>query len=305
MSKDISIVKKEFNQIATNRVFNIPDNLDDRTVYQINSISEWALSWDWARAALVRAWVRRGDPGNPNLQKQSNLPNGTELGQLSMREFARLGIKGLSSRETVRHYWHAWERSGYNTPRPGRPVELPEDPFPEWGTITDMGGTKSSTGNVWYTPKIYVEAARDVMGGIDLDPATDETGNEIIRAAHIITEEDIPDGLNREWFGKVWLNPPYGKGSGLFTTKLVEEYESGRVNQAILLLNAYGFDSSWFQPLWDNPVCFTDHRIVFTNPDRESGGPANANIFIYFGKNDNKFRDTFSQFGNVVRRWDE
>ena len=59
MSKDISIVKKEFNQIATNRVFNIPDNLDDRTVYQINSISEWALSWDWARAALVRCAFAR------------------------------------------------------------------------------------------------------------------------------------------------------------------------------------------------------------------------------------------------------
>jgi Fe-S-cluster formation regulator IscX/YfhJ len=166
-----------------------------------------------------------------------------------------------------------------------------------------LGGLKSTTGNVWYTPEIYVNAAREVMGSIDLDPATDEEGNKIIKAKNIITEDDEPDGLNQDWHGNIWLNPPYGKGSGLFTSKLIREYDK-RVTQAVLLLNAYGFDSLWFQPLWQFPICFTDHRIKFTNPNRDSGGPANANIFIYLGDKREKFKDIFSEFGHVVKLWE-
>jgi len=168
-----------------------------------------------------------------------------------------------------------------------------------------LGGLKSTTGNIWYTPEIYVNAAREVMGSIDLDPATDEDGNKIIKATNIITEEDDPDGLNQDWYGNVWLNPPYGKGSGLFTSKLIKEYYDKRVTAAVLLLNAYGFDSLWFQPLWQFPICFTDHRIKFTNPNRDSGGPANANIFVYLGDNRIKFRDVFRKFGHVIKLWDE
>jgi len=167
-----------------------------------------------------------------------------------------------------------------------------------------LGGLKSTTGNVWYTPEIYVNAAREVMGSIDLDPATDEEGNKIIKAINIITEDDDPDGLNQDWYGNIWLNPPYGQGSGLFTSKLIKEYYDKRVKQAVLLLNAYGFDSLWFQPLWQFPICFTDHRIKFTNPNRESGGPANANIFIYLGDNREKFKDVFSEFGHVIKLWE-
>ena len=48
--------------------------------------------------------------------------------------------------------------------------------------------------------------------------------------------------LERDWHGAVWLNPPYGKGSGLFTLQLVAEFDAGRVEQAVLSSsNAYGF----------------------------------------------------------------
>ena len=164
----------------------------------------------------------------------------------------------------------------------------------------DLGGLKQSVHVEWYTPAEYIEAAREVLGAIDLDPASSPLANETVGAARYYMEED--NGLIREWHGRVWLNPPYGKGSGLFTTKLVEEYAAGRATAAILLLNAYGFDSAWFQPLWDYPICFTNHRIEFTNPDRETGGPANANIFVYFGARRKEFARVFSDFGAVVER---
>jgi hypothetical protein len=138
------------------------------------------------------------------------------------------------------------------------------------------------------------------MGGIDLDPATSEMANETVQADRYYTEHD--DGLQHPWNGRVWLNPPYGQGSGQFTTKLVEEHAAGRTTAAILLLNAYGFDSQWFQPLWNHPICFTNHRVQFTNPDRETGGPANANIFVYLGTERALFANTFSQYGAVVER---
>jgi DNA N-6-adenine-methyltransferase (Dam) len=164
-----------------------------------------------------------------------------------------------------------------------------------------MGGTKASTSVEWYTPARYIEAAREVMGGIDLDPATSARANRTVKAARIFTAES--DGLAHEWAGRVWLNPPYGKGSGQFTTKLIEEYDAGRVVAAVLLLNAYGFDAEWFRPLWRFPICFTDHRIQFTSPQRETGGPANGNIFAYLGTDDRRFADVFRQFGQVVRAW--
>lgn len=163
-----------------------------------------------------------------------------------------------------------------------------------------LGGTKTSEHVQWYTPADYIEAARDVLGGIDLDPASSALANETVKAVEYFDELD--DGLTQTWRGRVWLNPPYGKGSGLFTTKLVDEHSAGNVTAAILLLNAYGFDSGWFQPLWDHPICFTDHRIVFTSPDRTTGGPANANIFIYLGPDEAQFVERFSGFGAVVRR---
>ena len=166
--------------------------------------------------------------------------------------------------------------------------------------LRDLSGVKGSVTVEWYTPARYIEAAREVLGGIDLDPASSELANETVQADEIFTQDD--DGLIADWHGRVWLNPPYGKGTGLFATKLVEEHAAGRVTAAVLLINAYGFDSGWFQPLWNHLLCFTDHRIVFTSPQRGTGGPANANLFAYLGPDEQRFAEVFSEFGAIVRR---
>lgn len=166
--------------------------------------------------------------------------------------------------------------------------------------LRDLSGVKGSVTVEWYTPARYIDAAREVLGGIDLDPASSELANQTVAATEYFDEDD--NGLEQDWHGRVWLNPPYGKGTGLFATKLVEEHAAGRVTAAVLLINAYGFDSGWFQPLWDHPLCFTDHRITFTSPQRGTGGPANANLFAYLGPAEGRFAEVFSGFGAIVRR---
>lgn len=69
------------------------------------------------------------------------------------------------------------------------------------GTHQIKGVTSSDE---YYTPKHII----DSLGCFDLDPATPK--NPKWQTARVMyTKED--DGLNKEWFGRVFLNPPYSK----------------------------------------------------------------------------------------------
>ena len=160
----------------------------------------------------------------------------------------------------------------------------------------------SSDSNEWYTPARYVDAARVLMGGIDLDPASCALANETVGAARIFALED--DGLAQEWRGRVWINPPYGKEDGesnqaRWSAKLISEWCAGRIDHAVMLVNA-STGSKWFQALWQYPICFTDHRIEFNNAAGAASQPTQSNAFVYFGDALERFIDVFSAFGVIV-----
>jgi hypothetical protein len=80
----------------------------------------------------------------------------------------------------------------------------------------------NSGNNEWYTPADYIEAAREVMGSIDIDPASNDIAQETVKAAVYYTAET--NGLDKEWRGNVWMNPPYASDLiGKFIDKLVSE----------------------------------------------------------------------------------
>jgi len=153
----------------------------------------------------------------------------------------------------------------------------------------------------WYTPPEYIDAARAVMGDIDLDPASNDTAQGVIQAANYYTV--ATNGLAHEWLGRVWLNPPWGRACADFVEKAVKHYEAGDVEQAILLLNSNSNETEWFQPLWDHTLCFTRGRINYYTPDGEKGsGSTHGSVFVYLGPNWREFAATFAPFGNVVRK---
>jgi ParB family chromosome partitioning protein len=160
---------------------------------------------------------------------------------------------------------------------------------------------KASLSNEWYTPKRYLDAARQVLGAFDLDPASSATANKEVKAAKYYTAEI--NGLKKPWSGRVWCNPPYGGLSGTFAEKLVREFTGNAVTAAILLVNANSTDAQWFQPLWNYWLCFTNHRINFIAPNGEEvSGSTHGSVFVYFGADRRAFLEQFSEFGAIVER---
>lgn len=66
----------------------------------------------------------------------------------------------------------------------------------------------SSADNEHYSPFDYVDSGRVLMGGIDLDPASNALANEYIKAIDYYSRSS--NGFDKQWSGKVWLNPPGG-----------------------------------------------------------------------------------------------
>lgn len=151
----------------------------------------------------------------------------------------------------------------------------------------------------WYTPKKFIDAARNVMGSIDLDPASSEIANKVIQATTIYTEQD--SGLVHPWSGNVWMNPPYNNSLvGEFTRKLTEDLPN--INQACVLVNNAS-ETRWFQSYifgFCDIICFVKGRIKFLDENGEATGSSlQGQVIAYYGKNTKLFEDNFTQFGKV------
>ena len=160
--------------------------------------------------------------------------------------------------------------------------------------------TRNTGNNEWYTPDWIVEAARKTMGGIDLDPAScDEANQNHVRASEYFTKED--NGLERDWFGRVYMNPPYSGGVlPSFVAKLSEELSSLRVSEAIVLVNN-GTETKWCQDLFliCSAVCFLRSRVHFYKPGGGTGPPLQGQALFYFGNHRERFAENFSNHGFI------
>lgn len=153
--------------------------------------------------------------------------------------------------------------------------------------------TNNSKDDEWYTPARFIESARRAMGSIDLDPASNDFANETVKAGTYYTESD--NGLDKEWFGNVWLNPPY---SSVLVQRFADKVVNSEFNQAIVLVNN-ATETGWFRKLADNAsaIVFTTGRIKYYKRDGEHGTPLQGQAFLYFGENTESFLNEFSQYG--------
>lgn len=170
----------------------------------------------------------------------------------------------------------------------------------------------SSNSDRWYTTLEIIEKVQQVLGTIDLDPASDEFGNARVCATSIITEEQ--NGLTTEWAKdcSVFLNPPGGKtgnksNASLFWQKLMHYREAGDLKHAIFLafsLEAFQNSQGKGVPsLAEFAFCIPAKRIRFDAQEGKPASPSHGNVIVYVpGSVDEseKFKEVFASMG-VVR----
>jgi phage N-6-adenine-methyltransferase len=157
------------------------------------------------------------------------------------------------------------------------------------------------TQNEWYTPRHVITRARNVLGTIDLDPASSEQAQETVRARQYFDKHQ--NGLLQDWCGRVWLNPPYAPPLiGKFVAKLLMEWDSGRIASCIALTHNYT-DAIWFHDCISaaDAVCFTQGRIRFHEPGGAVANPTQGQAFFYFGNEVDAFKQEFGRVGFIVR----
>ena len=126
--------------------------------------------------------------------------------------------------------------------------------------------TRTWTGEIeWYTPPDILKSAYEVMGGIDLDPASSDAqqAQALVKAKQYFTIAN--NGLERPWHGRVWLNPPYARGwIDLFVEKMVTSYRSGEMSAGIMLTNS-ATETRWWQMAAGacDALCFRRGRVRF------------------------------------------
>lgn len=131
------------------------------------------------------------------------------------------------------------------------------------------------TTDVWLTPKPIIDA----LGPFDLDPCHNQT-RPFETAAHYFTEAQ--DGLKQEWFGKVYLNPPYGKQTGVWLSKLAEHGNGFALVFAKTETDALAI--AWRRA---DAMLFLRRRIQFLLPDGSlpsKPGSGAGSVIIAFGE---------------------
>ena len=148
----------------------------------------------------------------------------------------------------------------------------------------------------FYTGLDIIEPARRVMGVIDLDPASCPEANTVVRAVeHFGIKEN---GLLRDWYGRVWLNPPFGRWGQGWAPKAVQEWHRGRVEQMCLLASTRSITAQGFLPIKmaADAVWIGHGRIPFWGP-KATSGPDEGHVVFYFGARRREFVSEFEESG--------
>lgn len=168
-------------------------------------------------------------------------------------------------------------------------------------TTTPVSQRDGYDSDEWYTPAMYIEAARLVLGEIELDPASCALANTVVKAERYINKAH--DGLRLHWCtGGLWLNPPYS-ATQEWVDKLIEEFDGERTDAAIVLVNN-ATETRWFQALLRRfPVCFPSSRLQFWRHDHENVGARQGQALFLLTRDraqTGNFAAAFGQFGPVL-----
>ena len=133
------------------------------------------------------------------------------------------------------------------------------------GVIGRNFNTNTKNHDEWLTPPYIIKA----LGAFDLDPCSPiHRPWETAFYHYDITQ----DGLNREWKGRVWLNPPYGKE----TFKWMEKLSIHKKGVALIFSRTE--TKGFHEYIWNraHSIMFFKGRLSFYTVEGIKGGTANA-----------------------------
>jgi hypothetical protein len=141
--------------------------------------------------------------------------------------------------------------------------------------MSNMGGeTSISKTVVWLTPPHILAA----LGEFDLDPCASLDRPWDTARNHFTVEDN---GLVQDWFGRVWMNPPYGPGMDKWLNRLANHPEGG-----IALVFARTETRAFFDAVWGkaDAMLFLKGRLKFHFPDGRVGDTAQSpSVLIAYG----------------------
>jgi len=162
------------------------------------------------------------------------------------------------------------------------------DPHVHSGNLSKMYDERTDE---YYTPERVVRPLAESVDGFDLDPCS---GTEFARIADTVYTED---GLEKDWYGDVWLNPPYSD-IGPWLDKANQGVEEGDI-MSVFALVPYRTQTQWFQRNVDNVnvICFVEGCISFG--DSDDTAPF-GNLILGYGNIRSESISALNEMGQTV-----
>ena len=144
----------------------------------------------------------------------------------------------------------------------------------------------------WLTPPEILKE----LGEFDLDPCSPIHRPWDTAKVHYTIEDD---GLSKEWFGRVWLNPPYGNMAAKWLDKLAVH------GNGIALIFARTETKMFFDHVWDkaNALLFFRGRLFFhhVTGEKASQNAGAPSVLVAYGEENVRTLEGVFDWGKLIK----
>jgi hypothetical protein len=142
----------------------------------------------------------------------------------------------------------------------------------------------------WITPKYII----DELGKFDLDPCASYFQKQLYANTNWYIEDD---SINKQWFGRVWCNPPYGNKTKDFIQKLSNH------GNGIALIFARVDTKLWHDIIFPkaDSIFILKGRIKFIDINgKESDSAGAPSALIAFGQQNKQILEKIKLKGVII-----
>ena len=133
-------------------------------------------------------------------------------------------------------------------------------------------GMLSSNTDKWSTPHDFFAKLEKLHGPFDIDVCADASN-----AKCPVYFDEATDGLSKEWKGKCWMNPPYGRNIGKWMKKAYESAGNGTV--VVCLVPARTDTKWWHDYAIKGDITFIRGRLKFGGANNSAPFPSAVVVF--------------------------